>query len=42
MCMTPQFDVSDSAYEWLTQSLFVGRGRLAGPQRIEYEIYRVA
>ena len=34
--------MSDSAYEWLTQSLFVGRGRLAGPQRIEYEIYRVA
>ena len=42
MCMTPQFDVSDSAYDWLTQSLYIGRGRLAGPQRIEYEIYRVA
>lgn len=41
MCMTPQFDVSDAAYDWLTQSLFIGRGRLAGPRRIEYEIYRV-
>jgi len=28
MCMTPQFDVSDDAYDWLTQSLFIGRGRL--------------
>ena len=42
MCMTPQFDVSDAAYDWLTQNLFIGRGRLAGPQRIEYELYRVA
>ena len=41
MCMAPQFDVSDDAYDWLTQSLFIGRGRLAGPHRIEYEIYRV-
>jgi hypothetical protein len=41
MCMTPQFDVSDDAYDWLTQNLFVGRGRLAGPGRIEYELYRV-
>ena len=41
MCMAPQFDVSTDAYDWLTQSLFVGRGRLAGPQWVEYEIYRV-
>ena len=42
MCIAPQFDVSSDAYDWLTQSLFIGRGRLAGPHRIEYEIYRVA
>lgn len=42
MCMTPQFDVSDDTYDWLTQTLFIGRGRLAGPKRIEYELYRVA
>jgi hypothetical protein len=42
MCMTPQFDVSDHAYDWLTQSLFIGRGRLAGPRRVEYELYRIA
>ena len=41
MCMTPQFDVGKDSYSWLTQSLFVGRGRLAGPKRIEYELYRV-
>ena len=41
MCMTPQFEVSSDSYAWLTQSLFIARGRLAGPQRIEYELYRV-
>jgi Protein of unknown function (DUF3237) len=41
MCMTPQFDVSNDSYAWLTQSLFIARGRLAGPNRIEYELYRV-
>ena len=42
MCMVPQFEVGDDAYAWLTQSLFIARGRLAGPKRIEYEVYRVA
>jgi hypothetical protein len=41
MCMAPQFDVSSSAYTWLTQSLFIARGRLAGPRRVEYELYRI-
>ena len=41
MCMTPQFDVSNDTCTWLTQNLFIGRGRLAGPKRIEYELYRV-
>ena len=40
--MAPQFDVGSDAYAWLTQNLFVARGRLAGPKRIEYEVYRVA
>ncbi len=42
MCMTPQFDVGNDNYSWLTHSLFIARGRLAGPERIEYELYRVA
>ncbi len=42
MYMVPQFEVGDDAYAWLTQSLFIARGRLAGPKRIEYEVYRVA
>jgi hypothetical protein len=29
MYMTPQFGVSHDTYDWLTQSLFIGRGRLA-------------
>ena len=41
MCMTPQFEVGGGSYGWLTQSLFLGRGRLAGPNRIEYQLYRV-
>ncbi len=41
MYMTPQFDVAAASYGWLTESLFIGRGRLAGPKRIEYQLYRV-
>ena len=41
MCMTPQFEVGHERYRWLTESLFVARGRLAGPRRIEYRICRV-
>jgi hypothetical protein len=41
MCMTPQFEVGDDNYCWLTESLFVARGRLAGRRRIEYQLYRV-
>ena len=39
--LTPQFDVSNDTCDWLTQNLFIGRGRLAGPKRIEYELYWV-
>jgi hypothetical protein len=41
MRMTPQFDVSNGAYDWLTHNLFIARGRLAGPKQVEYELYRV-
>lgn len=41
MCMTPQFDVSSDRYTWLTANLFVARGRLAGPKRIEYQVCRL-
>ena len=38
---SPQFEVGDGPYAWLTQNLFLGRGRLIGPRQIAYEIYRV-
>lgn len=41
MRMTPQFDVSNGGYDWLTHNLFIARGRLAGPKQVEYELYRV-
>jgi Protein of unknown function (DUF3237) len=39
MCMF--FDTGAEKYAWLTQSLFIAEGRLAGPNQIEYAIYRV-
>jgi Protein of unknown function (DUF3237) len=39
--MVPQFEAPGGRYEWLTQSLFLGRGRLSGRRQITYEIYRV-
>jgi hypothetical protein len=41
MFMVPQFEVDSDRYDWLTRSLFVAQGRLAGPQQIEYEVRRV-
>ena len=41
MRMAPQFEVGAGRYTWLAESLFLGRGRLAGPRTIKYEIYRV-
>src|SRR5580692_5323484 len=38
MYMTPQFDVSHDTYDWLTQSLFIGRGRLTGPVLDDYHV----
>jgi hypothetical protein len=41
MRMVMTFDTGSDRYAWLTQHLFVARGRLTGPGEIEYEIYRV-
>jgi Protein of unknown function (DUF3237) len=41
MYMVPQFEVAAERYGWLTHNLFIGRGRLAGPRQIEYELYRL-
>jgi hypothetical protein len=41
MRMIPQFDTGAGGLEWLTENLFVGEGRIAGPRRIEYRIHRL-
>lgn len=41
MRMMAQFDTGDPRYSWLTSSLFLGEGRLAGNHRIEYRIHRI-
>ena len=41
MRIAPQFEVGADRYAWLRESLFIGRGRLAGRRAIAYEIYRV-
>lgn len=41
MRMAPVFEVGADRYAWLRENVFVGRGRLAGPLAITYEIYRV-
>jgi len=41
MRMAMTFDTGVERYRWLNESLFIARGRLAGPLEIEYEIYRV-
>jgi Protein of unknown function (DUF3237) len=41
MRIAPQFEVGAGRYAWLTESLFLGRGRLTGPRAIAYELYRV-
>jgi hypothetical protein len=35
------FDTGADRYRWLTQSLFVARGRILGTYELEYEIHRV-
>lgn len=41
MRIAPQFEVGGERYAWLRENLFIGRGRLAGPRRITYELFRV-
>jgi hypothetical protein len=41
MRMFMTFDTGATRYAWLNESLFVARGRIAGPAEIEYEIFRV-
>jgi hypothetical protein len=41
MRMVAQFDTGDERYSWLTRSLFIGEGRVAGHHRIEYVIHRL-
>jgi hypothetical protein len=41
MRMAPVFEVGADRYAWLRGNVFIGRGRLAGPLAITYEIYRV-
>lgn len=41
MRMALMFDTAASRYRWLTQNLFVARGRLLAAKTIEYDVYRV-
>jgi hypothetical protein len=41
MRIVPEFIVGEEKYAWLNQSIFIAKGRLAGPKEIEYAIYRV-
>jgi hypothetical protein len=39
--MALTFSTEAERYAWLTQSLFVARGRILGTGRVEYEVFRV-
>ena len=41
MRMSMYFDTTSERYAWLTQSLFIARGRLRGAYDLEYDVYRV-
>lgn len=41
MRMALIFDTSSPRYAWLSQSLFVARGRLCGAKDLEYEVYQL-
>jgi hypothetical protein len=41
MRMALTFSTEAERYAWLTQSLFVARGRILGTGRVEYEVFRV-
>jgi hypothetical protein len=38
---SPRFETGDERYSWLTQSVFVGEGRLYPGSGVEYRVYRV-
>ena len=40
--ITMQFETGEPTCRWLTQSLFIARGRLLGNGHLEYEVYRVS
>ena len=37
----PRFEVSDPAYAWLQQGLFVGQGRIIEGPGVQYNVFRV-
>jgi hypothetical protein len=39
--MSPQFETGAPELGWLTDTLWIGEGRLAGQRQIEYRIHRV-
>lgn len=39
--MSPQFETGVRELRWLTTTLWLGEGRLAGEQQIEYRLHRV-
>jgi hypothetical protein len=39
--ITPHFETGDERYRWLTQSVFVGRGRAHPGPGVAYEVFRV-
>jgi hypothetical protein len=41
MRMALTFETTSPRYQWLTESLFLARGRLRGAKSIEYEVLRV-
>jgi hypothetical protein len=41
MRMALTFDTASPRYEWLTQNLFIARGRLLGRKSLEYDVYRI-
>ena len=41
MRMAMMFETDSSRYQWLTESLFIARGRLLAAFSLEYEVYRV-
>jgi hypothetical protein len=41
MRMALLFETTSDRYRWLTQSLFIARGRLLGAKQLEYDVYRV-